>query len=392
MQKYFSMYVKTVWRCFMSELGLKSVIQVPDLIVFGTNTIDDLGDYGKAFGRRASIIYGGGSLKKSGNYERIVHILRKAQLEFAEISGVNHDPDDVFVKKVTDDIIAYNPEFIIGIGGGSVIDTAKAASILATNGGEVKDYWEGEKFLKPSIPFIAVPTTSGTGSEVTKNAVITGKGKHFKKSIRSDFMIPNIALVDPSLTVGAPPEVTASTGLDALIQNLEAYTSKNAGPITDTLAHRGIELSGKYLLKAFNEPNSLEAREGLSLSSLYGGITLFNAGLGLAHGLSHPLGIRYGIPHGKACSIVMAKVMEYNYPARERKYSSVGKLLFGIPNGVEAFKKLTEELGISTRLSDYGVKKEDIPTIVSESKGGSRNFNPLPHSDETVSRMLAELL
>lgn len=376
----------------MSELGLKSELKVPDLIVFGTNTIDDLGHYGKKFGSRASLIYGGGSLRRSGNYERVVHILKNAQIDFTEISGISHDPDDTLVKSVTEEVITYDPDFIIGIGGGSVIDTAKAASIIATNGGEVKDYWEGKKFLKPSIPFIAVTTTSGTGSEVTKNAVITGKGQHFKKSIRSEFMIPNIALVDPSLTVGAPPEVTAATGLDALIQNLEAYTSKNAGPITDTLARRGIELSGKYLLKAFNEPDNLEAREGLSLSSLYGGITLLNAGLGLAHGLSHPLGIRFGIPHGKACAIVMAKVMEYNYSAREQKYAEVGNLLYGTTNGVEAFEKLMKELGISTCLRDYGIKKEDIPTIVSESKGGSRNFNPVPHSDETVSRMLTELM
>ncbi len=376
----------------MSELGLKSVLKVPDLIVFGTNTINDLGNYGKAFGKRASLIYGGESLKMSGNYERILQILKNARIELSEISGIVHDPDDILVEKVTEDVVAHDPDFIVGIGGGSVIDVAKAASILATNGGGVLDYWKGKQFLKPSIPFIAIPTTSGTGSEVTKNAVITGKGQYFKKSIRSEFMIPNIALVDPSLTLGAPPEVTASTGLDALIQNLEAYTSKNSGPITDTLARRGIELSGKYLLKAFNEPNNLEAREGLSLSSLYGGITLLNAGLGLAHGISHPLGIRFGIPHGRACAIVMAKVMEYNYPARGEKYAEVGELLFGMVNGVEAFEKLMNELGISTRIRDYGVKMEDIPTIVSESKGGSRNFNPIPHSDETVSHMLTELL
>jgi alcohol dehydrogenase class IV len=284
------------------------------------------------------------------------------------------------------------PDFIIGVGGGSVIDTAKAASIIATNGGDVKDYWKGKEFTNPSIPFIAVPTTSGTGSEVTKNSVITGKGQLFKKSIRSNYMIPNLALVDPSLTLGTPPHITASTGLDALIQNLEAYTSKNAGPLTDTFAHKGIELAGKYLLTAFHKPENLEAREALSLSSLYGGITLLNAGLGLAHGLSHPLGIRFGIPHGKACAIVMAKVMEYNYPVRKDKYDEVGNLLLGIQDGVKAMQKLMSELGISTRLSDYGVKKMDFPAIVADSKGGSRNFNPVPHDDETVTRILEELL
>ena len=130
----------------------------------------------------------------------------------------------------------------------------------------------------------------------------------------------------------------------------------------------------------------------MSLTSLYGGITLLNAGLGLAHGLSHPIGIKFNIPHGKACAIVMAKVIEYNYTARKEKYDEVGLLLANIPDAVKAFKKLTEDLGISTKLSDYGIKKDDIPYIVENSKGGSRNFNPIPHDDATVAKMLEELL
>ena len=340
----------------MSLYGLKSTLKLQELIVYGTNTIEDLGDYAKKFGKRGVLIYGGTSLVKSGNHERILHILKRNKIEFSEIRGITHDPDDELVKTITASVVDINPDFIIGVGGGSVMDTAKAASIIATNGGEVKDYWGGRVFTKPSIPYIAVPTTSGTGSEVTKNAV------------------------------------TAYTGLDALIQNLEAFTSKNSGPITDTFAHKGIKLSGKYLLQAVRNPDNLKAREGLSLSSLYGGITLLNAGLGLAHGLSHPLGIRFGIPHGKACAIVMAKVMEYNYPARKDKYDEIGMLLFGMKNGIEAFKKLMDMLEISTKLGNYGVKKKDITVIVAESRGGSRSFNPIEHSDNTVAQMLQELL
>lgn len=376
----------------MSLYGLKSTLKLQELIVYGTNAIEDLGDYAKKFGKRGVLIYGGTSLVKSGNHKRILHLLKRNKIEFIEIRGITHDPDDELVKTITASVVDINPDFIIGVGGGSVIDTAKAASIIATNGGKVKDYWGGRVFTKPSIPYIAVPTTSGTGSEVTKNAVITHKGQYFKKSIRSEYMIPNIALIDPSLTLSATSEVTAYTGLDALIQNLEAFTSRNSGPITDTFAHKGIELSGKYLLQAVRNPDNLKAREGLSLSSLYGGITLLNAGLGLAHGLSHPLGIRFGIPHGKACAIVMAKVMEYNYPARKDKYDEIGMLLFGMKNGMEAFKKLMDMLEISTKLGDYGVKKEDITVIVAESRGGSRSFNPIEHSDDTVAQMLEELL
>lgn len=376
----------------MSEYGLKSTLKTPELIVFGTNSIDDLGEYVKKYGKSAALIYGGSSLVNSGNLGRIVDILKKNKIEVTEINGISHDPDDRLVKSTVDRVNQIDPDVIIGSGGGSVMDVAKAASIIATNGGEVKDYWAGKVFTRPSIPYIAVPTTSGTGTEVTKNAVISNTEKTYKKSIRSEHMIPNIALVDPSLTFSVPSGITSDTGLDALIQNLEGYTSKNSGPITDTLARKGIELAGKYLLRAVKNPDDHEAREGLALASLYGGITLLNAGLGLAHGLSHPIGIRFGIPHGKACAIVMAKVMEYNYPARGEKYTETGMLLSGEKDGIRAFNLLLEELGISTRLGDYGIKHEDIPAIVSESKGGSRNFNPVEHSDDTLAKMLEELL
>ncbi len=376
----------------MSEYGSKSTLKIPELIVFGTNSIEDIGEHVKKYGKRAVLIYGGTSLVKSGNHGRIVDILKKTNIEVIEISGITHDPDDRTVKSIVDRVNSAGPDVIIGAGGGSVMDVAKAASIIATNGGEVKDYWAGKVFTRPSIPYIAVPTTSGTGTEVTKNAVISNTEKTYKKSIRSEHMIPDIALVDPSLTFSVPSDITSDTGLDALIQNLEGYTSKNSGPITDTLARKGIELAGKYLLRAVKNPDAHEAREGLALASLYGGITLFNAGLGLAHGLSHPIGIRFGIPHGKACAIVMAKVMEYNYPARGEKYTETGMLLSGEKDGIRAFNLLLEELGISTRLGDYGIKHEDIPAIVSESKGGSRNFNPVEHSDDTVAKILEELL
>ncbi len=376
----------------MSILGLRSALKIPETILFGTNTIDELAEHIKKYGKRIALIYGGRSYYSSGNRERIMSILEKDNFKIHEIGGVSHDPDELLVRDVVDKVKTIMPDVIVGIGGGSVIDTAKAASIIVTNGGEVKDYWQGKAFTKPSIPYIAVPTTSGTGSEVTKNAVISNREKTFKKSIRSEFMIPNISLIDPSLTLSVPSEVTVDTGLDALIQNLEAYTSKNSGPITDTLAKKAIELAGKYLIRAFEYMDDLEAREAMSLVSLYGGINLLNAGLGLAHGLSHPIGIRYGIPHGRACAIVMPIVMKYNYRARKDKYDEVGKLLLGVGDGVEAFIKLLDKLEISTKLSDYGIKDKDIPLIVSESKGGSRNYNPIDHSDETVVRMLEEML
>jgi alcohol dehydrogenase class IV len=376
----------------MGYYGSKSALAVPELILYGTNTVNELGKQCKRYGARVALVFGGKSFVDSGNCERIREILRKEGLDVREIGGVSHDPDEILVKKVVEQVKTLKPDSIVGAGGGSVLDTAKAASVIAPNGGEVRDYWAGKEFTLPSVPFIAVPTTAGTGTEVTKNSVITSADGKSKKSIRGEQMIPNVALVDPSLTLSAPPEVTANTGLDALIQNLEGYTSKNAGPITDTFARKGIELAGRYLIRAVENPGDLEAREGLALSSLYGGITLANAGLGLAHGLSHPIGIRFGVPHGRACALTMPKVIEYNMIARSEKYGEIGMLLAGTPNAVEAFVWLLGRLGVSTRLSDYGIRREDIPLIVKDSKGGSRNFNPIDHGDERVARMLEEML
>jgi alcohol dehydrogenase class IV len=376
----------------MGKYGLRSTLLMPKSIVFGTNTVEELPKLAKSFGGRVALVYGGRSFSESGKRERLMEIFEKDRIDVHEIGGASHDPDETLVAKTVSAVRDIKPHCIVGIGGGSVIDTAKAASIIATNGGVVREYWEGKQFTEPSIPYIAVPTTSGTGAEVTKNAVISSNDRTFKRSIRSELMVPDVALVDPSLTLSLPPRTTADTGLDALIQNLEAYTSKNSGPITDTFAHKGIELSGRYLVAAYRDPGDLEAREALSLASLYGGITLLNAGLGLAHGLSHPIGIRFGVPHGRACALVMPKVMELNYEARKDKYDEIGMLIGGVKNGAEAFSRLLDDLEVRAGLGSYGIKGEDIPTIVSESKGGSRNYNPVPHTDETVEKLLRELL
>lgn len=378
--------------CLMGIYGLRSTLLMPKSIIFGTNTVEELPKLAKSFGERVALVYGGRSFSQSGTRERLMEIFEKDRIDVHEIGGVPHDPDENLVDKTVSAVRDIKPHFIVGIGGGSVIDTAKAASIIATNGGKVRDYWEGKQFTEPSIPYIAVPTTSGTGAEVTKNAVISSDDRTFKRSIRSELMVPDIALVDPSLTLSLPPRTTADTGLDALIQNIEAYTSKNSGPITDTFAHKGIELAGRYLVTAYRDPGDLEAREALSLSSLYGGITLLNAGLGLAHGLSHPIGIRFGVSHGRACALVMPKVIEYNYEARKDKYDEIGLLIGKVKNGAEAFSRLLDDLEVQTGLGSYGIKEEDIPTIVSESKGGSRNYNPISHTDETVEKLLQELL
>jgi alcohol dehydrogenase class IV len=376
----------------MGIFGLRSTLQVPDLIVFGSGTFLELGLRAKNFGTSALVIRGGASLEGSGNLEKSLSLLKEQGIEARELGGVKHDPDETQIMEFVERVKSMDADLIIGIGGGSVIDTAKAVSIIAPNGGTVQDYWEGRDFTEASIPYIAVPTTSGTGAEITKNAVITSADHAFKKSIRSELMIPNLALVDPLLTLSMPPEVTADTGLDALVQNLEAYTSRNAGPVTDTLAHRGIELSGEYLLRAYKDGSDVEAREALSLASLFGGITLANAGLGLSHGLAHPLGIGYGLAHGRACALTMPRVIQLNYPARREKYDRAARLLKHRGNASEAFELLLRDLGISTRLGSYGVREEDIPEIVEGSKGGSRGYNPIDHSDDTVAALLREML
>jgi alcohol dehydrogenase class IV len=299
-------------------------------------------------------------------------------------------------------------DVVIGIGGGSVIDTGKAVAALLTNGGEPLDYLEvigkGEPITKPSAPYIAVPTTAGTGAEVTPNAVLASKEHGVKVSLRSPFMLPNIAIVDPDLTHSMPPNVTASTGLDALTQVMEPYVSNQANPLTNAFCRQGLTLAGRSLLRVYENGSDVTAREEMALTSLLGGLALANAKLGAVHGFAGVIGGMYPAPHGVICARLLPFVMETNVQVLQarspdseylKRYRDVAQILTNDStaaevDGVQWVQALCRQLDVPG-LTAFGVKREDFPEIVAKSqKASSMKGNPIQLTADELTSILEQ--
>ena len=376
-------------------------------ILFGYAQFARLGELARGFGKTALVVTGAGDRHKKLLQASGVRVIRAAQ------SG---EPTVADVDRITDRARSEACESVIGIGGGSAIDAAKAVAGLLTNGGSAADYMEvvgaGRKIERPAAPWIAVPTTAGTGAEVTRNAVVGSRepGRQFKASIRSEHLLPRIALVDPELTLTLPPEVTARTGMDALCQLIESYTSRKAGPLTDGLALEGLARAGRGLLNAWRDGTDRQAREDMALAALLSGIALTHAGLGAVHGFAAPLGANFPIPHGTICANLLAGVMAANvralrdesteHPALGR-YARIGRTLTNqlglgdteaIDAGVEYVSNLVRQLGVPP-LSDHGLTQAAIPKMVSLARrSNSIRYNPVELSDEQLADVLAHTL
>lgn len=279
-------------------------------------------------------------------------------------------------------------DLVIGFGGGSAIDAGKAIAILATNHGDVLDYLEivgrGQRLQEKSLPFIAIPTTAGTGAEVTRNAVIAVPEKGVKVSLRSPLMLPELALVDPELTLSLPPAITASTGMDALTQLIEPFVCNRPNPLVDAICREGMRYSARSLKRAFENGSDLLARQDLCLASLFGGLALANARLGAVHGFAGVLGGMFPAPHGAVCARLLPLVYETNiqamqqrwpeHPALER-YLEIGRILTGDPraeldDGAAWLEALCRELDIPP-LRNYGLKETDFSEVIEKSTGAS---------------------
>jgi alcohol dehydrogenase class IV len=303
-----------------------------------------------------------------------------------------------------------NADLVIALGGGSAIDCAKAVAALLANGGAPLDYMEVIGSARPitrrSIPFIAIPTTAGTGAEATRNAVIGSPQHKFKASIRSELMIAHAVIIDPELALHVRPEITARCGMDALCQLIESYTSRSAGPMTDPLALEGIKLIARSFGRAYEKGDDIDARSDMALAALFSGITLTNAGLGAAHGFAAPLGANYPVPHGTACAALLPPVIEANVAALREispahpvlaRYANVGRTLaaqpaLDDPAAIQACIEQTRSLCRQMRippLSDYGLKREEFPTLIAMArKASSMKFNPADLSDRAMNQIL----
>ncbi|HHH36262.1 MAG TPA: iron-containing alcohol dehydrogenase [Gammaproteobacteria bacterium] len=365
-------------------------------------------------GRRALIVTGARSFTASPAWEGLRQELETSGLEWA-LLPVAGEPSPALVDEAVARHRDDHIDVVVGIGGGSALDAAKAIAGLLRTGRSVMDHLEGVgpelPYEGPAVPFIAVPTTAGTGSEATRNAVLSIQGQEgFKKSFRDERLVARWALVDPALLAGCPPPVIAANGMDALTQLLESYTSLRAGAFTDALAESGLRRVREGLLTWHREgADAVAAQDAMAWAALASGITLAHCGLGAVHGLASPLGAFHPIPHGVACGTLVAAVTEVNIAALQARapdspaldrYARAAELLHGrsFPDRKAAWAALVQRLNDWTerlelpRLSAYGVTEAALPAIVAHCRGSSMKTNPVVLSDEEIHGLLLRRL
>jgi alcohol dehydrogenase class IV len=365
-------------------------------IVFGPGTVAELGPLARAIGRRAFVVTG----KDKIRHASVINDLEGAGLN-CTLFGVAGEPAVDLVREGAALFRASGCELLIAIGGGSAIDGGKAIAALAANSGDALDYLEvigaGKPIASAPFPTIAVPTTAGTGSEVTRNAVLASPGHRVKVSLRSPMMLPRIAIVDPQLTMGLSPAITASTGLDALTQLIEPYVCAKANPLTDALCLDGLRAVKRSLAAAYRNGLDAAARAGMSYASLLGGLALANAGLGIVHGFAAPIGGMFAAPHGAVCAAILPHGMAANIRAGAalQRYREIAAILTGDENasaedGVAWVRNLVRALGISS-LAKYGIGAEHVDDIaVKAAQASSMKANPVQLPAEELKRVLEE--
>ncbi len=410
-----------------APLGPFGVARLPR-IVFGAGRISELPALAAGYGTHVLLVTGGHSFRDSPAWAPLVAGLEAAGLAWDHLA-VAGEPSPDLVDGAVGDRRRDPPDVVVGIGGGAALDSAKAIAGLLRSGTSVLDHLEGVgrglPYPGPATPFIALPTTAGTGSEATRNAVISGllpgagaDDPPFKKSFRDDRLVASVALLDPDLLAGCPPAVIAGDGMDALTQLLESFTSTGASPFTDAVARSGLAAIGGALpawhaavLEGAGAPETAAARGAMAWAALCSGIALASAGLGAVHGLVAPLGARFGIHHGAGCGALVAAVTRTNLAAlAERapgslaleRYAEAGRLLAGDPAPTDgtltdeaarhallaALDRLTAVLRIPG-LAAYGVTADAFPALVAESRGSSMRTNPVVLTDDEIGAILA---
>jgi alcohol dehydrogenase class IV len=371
-------------------------------IIFGAGTLNDIGKLASEMGSRA--------LVASNSAERAAPLIEK--LSAAGITSVlfvvEKEPEIATARDGAEIARANKCDLVIGFGGGSAVDTGKAVAAMATNPGDPLDYLEvvgqNKPLTVPPLPYIAIPTTAGTGAEVTRNAVLASPEHNVKVSMRSPLMLPRLALIDPELSYSLPPEATASTGMDALTQVIEPFVSPGATPMTDAICREGMRRA-RSLQRAYmvGDPSS---REDMATAALFGGLALANAKLGAVHGIAGPLGGMYPIPHGVACARLLPFVMEANIHALQardpegqalQRYHEVAVILTGHDDvdpmdGAGWVARLAAALNIPP-LSEYSVKREDFGSIIEKSqRASSMKGNPIVLTDSELEWVLSSAL
>ena len=417
----------------------------PQHIVFGWGRRSEIGSLARSLGTRAFVVSGSRTLESNGAIDELCRLIQAAGVTVERLATQTQEPEVADVDAAVEQLCACNPregDFVVAIGGGSAIDLAKAvaalvgqdfilpgqlsdAAVKETNDGagwkpaprrSVKDFLEGVgcglKIVRPPLPLLAVPTTAGTGTEATKNAVISSFEPPFKKSLRSDLMVPKAVLVDPELTVSLPRDITAHTGMDAITQLIESLISRRAKPIPRALCWQGIELALPAMFELSRDLGSRAAREAMSHAALLSGIALANSGLGFAHGVAAALGVHARVPHGLACAVMLPAALRLNREVAKTDLGQLGRQSANwlrdevdLPSCdfntnadiasrhfLEIVQVLNDRLGIPKRLSEIGVSREQLPALVKGSRGNSLDGNPRDVSDSEIETVLDSMI
>ncbi|MEN3202229.1 MAG: iron-containing alcohol dehydrogenase [Atribacterota bacterium] len=359
-------------------MGESFVFRLPQEIYFGPGEGKRVGEHLRRFGKRPLVVVGRRFAQESGILDEVLHSLASASCEAVVFKGVPPEP----TLEVVDEGVKMAREAccdsVVALGGGSVLDCGKAIAGVAPNGESVVPYFEGAPLLHPPLPWIALPTTAGTGSEMTNNAVLTDASRKLKKSLRSPSLVARVALIDPTYTYSLPPYHTAVSGVDALVQAIEAYTSPHANPITDVLAREAIGLLWEYLPQAVREGKNPFFRKQVAKGSMFSAMAFANASSGPCHGLAHMIGPEFDIPHGEACGILLPPVIRFNGQVLEERYRDVARCI-GLEKKegqsfaetlASAFLEFVAQVGLRTRLRDFGVLREALTRVVREDRIG----------------------
>jgi alcohol dehydrogenase len=345
-------------------------ITQPTRLIFGAGAIAGLADLVKAEGGSKVFLVVDPGLKKAGLLKKVTDPLKKAKIAFEVYDQIDPEPGLKLADTGCKLAAKSGCDCVIGVGGGSAMDVAKAISILLTNGGKAEDYLGLGKIKKPGVPKIMIPTTAGTGAEVTFTAVFINEKTKSKGGMNGDPLYPNAALLDPELTVSLPPHITATTGIDAFTHAIEGYLSTQSHPISDMYALEAIEMISRNLPRAYANGDNIEARSAMLMGSLLAGKALATAGVGLVHAMAYPLGGMFGIPHGLANAVLLPYVVEYNLIGNPGKYAAVAEVM-GYDTSdlplreaaalvVEAIFNLNNDVGIPSSLADLGIPVEKI--------------------------------
>ena len=353
---------------------------LPVNIQFGWNKVDNVADFAAPYGKKALIVTGRTSAKKSGLYDRVVAKLDAAHIEHVLFDQVDANPLTTTALDGAALAKSESCDMVIAIGGGSIMDCAKGIAFMAVNDGDINDYIFNRKTSDNALPLIVIPTTCGTGSEGNGFGVLTNPETGDKKSLRCNAIVPKVSIVDPAVMGTMPPHVLASVGFDALCHNIEAYTSKTAQPFTDALAHYAVILLAQYLVPLYkhvkaiangqeavlNKKQLTKAWESVTLASTIGGMVINTAGVTLGHGMEHPASGLKDITHGVGLAVIEPVVVEYTWSANTEKFNSLARI-FNHGDGSElgeALRLMVHELDLTTNLTELGFTKKDIPWLV----------------------------